>query len=81
MHYEYTNRPGFLLGFIDFFTAGLFFLLYMPLGGLQDEIESVLGHKVIAYPAPIARYAPSIFISWLFPRHEPTGGSFLSFST
>ena len=41
MHYEYTNRSGFLLGFIDFFTAGLFFLLYMPLGGLQDEIESV----------------------------------------
>lgn len=39
MTFRHTNRPGFLLGFIDFFTAGLFFLLYMPLGGLQDELE------------------------------------------
>ena len=46
MKYKHTNRPGFLLGFIDFFTAGLFFLLYMPLGGLQDELEEILGHKV-----------------------------------
>ena len=28
MKYKHTNRNGFLLGFIDFFTAGLFFLLY-----------------------------------------------------
>ena len=39
MTFKHTNRHGFLLGFIDFFTAGLFFLLYMPLGGLQDELE------------------------------------------
>ena len=39
MTFKRTNRHGFLLGFIDFFTAGLFFLLYMPLGGLQDELE------------------------------------------
>ena len=32
--YKHTKRHGFLLGFVDFFTAGLFFLLYMPLGGL-----------------------------------------------
>ena len=44
--YRHTNRLGFWLGFIDFFTAGLFFLFYMPLGGLQREIESVLGHRV-----------------------------------
>ena len=43
MKYKHTNRPGFLLGFIDFFTAGLFFLLYMPLGGLQDEKAYLLG--------------------------------------
>ena len=49
MKYKHTNRPGFLLGFIDFFTAGLFFLLYMPLGGLQDELEEILGHKVQPY--------------------------------
>ena len=47
MKYKHTNRPGFWLGFVDFFTAGLFFLLYMPLGGLQRELEEVLGHKVI----------------------------------
>ena len=48
MKYEHTHRPGFLLGFIDFSTAGLFFMIYMPLG-LQKEIESVLGHKVMPY--------------------------------
>ena len=32
MEFKHTNRSGFWLGFIDFFTAGLFFLLYMPLG-------------------------------------------------
>ena len=42
MRFKHTNRPGFLLGFIDFFTAGLFFLLYMPYGGLQDELEKIL---------------------------------------
>ena len=49
MTFKRTNRHGFLLGFIDFFTAGLFFLLYMPLGGLQDELEYILNHKMIPY--------------------------------
>ena len=49
MEFKHTNRPGFWLGFIDFFTAGLFFLLYMPLGGLQEELETVLGHKMEPY--------------------------------
>ena len=49
MRFKHTNRPGFWLGFIDFFTAGLFFLLYMPFGGLQDELEEILGHKVMPY--------------------------------
>ena len=44
MRFKHTHRPGFWLGFIDFFTAGLFFLLYMPLGGLQDELDEILGH-------------------------------------
>lgn len=47
--FHHTHRPGFLLGFVDFFTAGLFFLFYMPLSGLQDEIETILGHKVQPY--------------------------------
>ena len=49
MRFRHTNRPGFWLGFIDFFTAGLFFLLYMPLGGLQDELDEILGRKTQRY--------------------------------
>ena len=40
--FAHTDRPGFWLGFIDFFTAGLFFLICMPMG-LQDEIDEILG--------------------------------------
>ena len=49
MRFKHTNRPGFLLGFIDFFTEVIFFLLYMPHGGLQDELEEILGHKLLPY--------------------------------
>jgi hypothetical protein len=59
--YEHTNRPGFLLGFIDFFTAGLFFLIYMRLG-LQEELESVLGHKVMPYWKAYLIGIPTLFI-------------------
>lgn len=45
MRFRHTNRKGFLIGFIDFFTAGLFLLLYMPLSGLQKEIDEILGYK------------------------------------
>ena len=61
MKYAHTNRPGFLLGFIDFFTAGFFFLLYMPLG-LQAELESVLGHKVMPYWKAYLLGIPTLFI-------------------
>lgn len=60
--YKHTNRPGFLLGFIDFFTAGLFFLLYMPYGGLQDELEEILGHKLIPYWKAYLLGIPTLFI-------------------
>ncbi len=51
MDFKHTNRHGFLLGFVDFFTAGLFFLAYMPLG-LQDEIEKYWegGHRDTGSP-------------------------------
>ena len=62
MKYKHTNRPGFLLGFIDFFTAGLFFLLYMPLGGLQDELEEILGHKFRPYWKAYLLGVPTLFI-------------------
>ena len=62
MTFKYTNRHGFLLGFIDFFTAGLFFLLYMPLGGLQDELEYILNHKMIPYWKAYLLGIPTLFI-------------------
>ena len=62
MRFKHTNRPGFLLGFIDFFTAGLFFLLYMPLGGLQKELEDILGHKVRPYWQTYLLGIPTLFI-------------------
>ena len=62
MKFNHTNRPGFLLGFIDFFTAGLFFLLYMPFGGLQDELEVILGHKLLPYWKAYLLGVPTLFI-------------------
>ena len=43
MQFKHTHRPGFLFGLIDFCTIGLFFLFYMPLSGLQDELDEILG--------------------------------------
>lgn len=62
MRFRHTNRPGLLLGLIDFFTAGVFFLLYMPLGGLQDEIDEVLGYKTQRYWVAYALGIPTLFI-------------------
>ncbi len=62
MRFKHTNRPGFLLGFIDFFTAGLFFLLYMSYGGLQDELEEILGHKLLPYWKAYLLGIPALFI-------------------
>ena len=62
MRFEHTNRRGFWLGFIDFFTAGLFFLLYMPLGGLQDELDAVLGRRTQRYYIAYLLGIPTLFI-------------------
>ena len=62
MRFKHTNRPGFLLGFVDFFTAGLFFLFYMPFGGLQKEIEDVLGHRIMPYGVAYLLGIPTLFI-------------------
>ena len=61
MEFKHTHRPGFLLGFIDFFTAGLFFLVYMRLG-LQDELETILGHKLLPYWKAYLLGIPTLFI-------------------
>ena len=62
MRFKHTNRLGFLFGFIDFFTAGIFLLLYMPFGGLQDELEEILGHKVMPYWKAYLLGIPTLFI-------------------
>ena len=48
MRFRHTNRPGFLLGMTDFFTAGLLFLIYMQCG-LQDELDEILGRRTQRY--------------------------------
>ena len=62
MTFKHTNRPGFLFGFIDFFTAGFFFLFYMPLSGLQDEIDFILGHPTMKYWKAYLLGIPTLFI-------------------
>ena len=61
MRFRHTNRPGFWLGFIDFFTAGLFFLVYMQLG-LQDELDEILGRKTQHYYIAYLLGIPTLFI-------------------
>ena len=66
MRFKHTRRPGFLLGFVDFFTAGLFFLLYMPLGGLQDELDEILGRRTQRYWKAYLLGIPTLFLYPLF---------------
>ena len=61
MRFQHTNRPGFLLGFIDFFTAGLFFLVYMR-HGLQDELDEILGHRTQRYTVAYLLGIPTLFL-------------------
>ena len=50
-----------MLGFIDFFTAGLFFLVYMQ-KGLQDELDFILGRKTEKYYIAYLKGIPTLFI-------------------
>ena len=59
--FQYTNRKGFWIGFIDFFTAGIF-LLFMPLSGLQDEINEILEHNTLPYWKAYLLGIPTLFI-------------------
>ena len=62
MTFPHTNRPGFLFGLVDFCTAGLFFLFYMPLGGLQDELDQILGRRTQRYWVAYLLGIPTAFI-------------------
>lgn len=59
--FEHTDRKGFWLGFIDFFTAGLFFVFYMK-NGLQEELDEVLGKKTQKYHIAYLFGIPNLFI-------------------
>lgn len=62
MIFKHTNRPGFWFGLIDFCTAGLFLLFYMPLGGLQDELDYILGRRTQRYWVAYLLGIPTLFI-------------------
>ncbi|MBQ8093313.1 MAG: DUF4234 domain-containing protein [Clostridia bacterium] len=62
MKFRHTNRPGFWIGFIDFFTAGIFLLFYMPLGGLQDELDEILGRRTQRYFLAYLLGIPTLFL-------------------
>ena len=62
MRFKHTHRPGFWIGFVDFFTAGVFLLFYMPLGGLQDEIDEILGHPTLKYWKAYLLGIPTLFV-------------------
>ena len=62
MRFEHTNRKGFWLGFADFFTAGLFFVVYMSRGGLQAELDEVLGRRTQRYWVAYLLGVPDFFL-------------------
>ena len=62
MRFAHTDRNGYLLGIADFVSLGLLFLLYMPFGGLQDELEEVLGHPVRPYWQAYLLGIPTLFL-------------------
>ena len=62
MTFKHTNRAGFWLGIVDFCTFGLFFLFYMPLNGLQDELDFILGRRTQRYWIAYLLGIPTLFI-------------------
>ena len=62
MQFKHTNRHGFRLGIVDFLTFGLFFLCYMPLGGLQQELDVILGRRTQRYWVAYLLGIPTLFV-------------------
>ena len=60
--FNHTNREGFWIGLVDLFTGGIFLLFYIPLSGLQDEIEEILDEKIMPYWKAYLLGIPTLFI-------------------
>lgn len=61
MRFKHTDRKGFWIGFLDFFTAGLFLMVYMPMG-LQAELDEILGRRTERYWSAYLKGIPTLFI-------------------
>lgn len=61
MRFKNAKRLGLLLGAVDFCTAGLFFLFYIPLS-IQGEVEYILKKKVQPYWVAYLIGIPTLFI-------------------
>ena len=61
MRFQHTHRKGFLIGLVDFMTAGLFLLFYMP-RGLQAERDEILGHRTQRYAVAYILGIPTLFV-------------------
>ncbi len=66
MRFTHTDRKGFWIGFIDFFTAGIFLLFYMSYGGLQKELDEVLGYPTQKYWKAYLLGIPDFFLYTLW---------------
>ena len=61
VRFRHTNRKGFLIGLVDFMTAGIFLLFYMPMG-LQGELDEILGRRTQRYYVAYLLGIPTLFI-------------------
>ena len=61
MKFPHTHRQGFLIGLVDFCTAGIFLLVYMPLS-LQRELDAILGRRTQRYYIAYLLGIPTLFL-------------------
>lgn len=61
MKFKHTRRLGFLLGAIDFCTAGIFFLFYMHLS-VEKEVDYILKKKTQPYYIAYLIGIPTLFV-------------------
>ena len=62
MRFTHTHRKGFWLGFIDFFTAGLFFLFYASAHARQADVSLLSRTSSIWLRQAYLLGVPTLFI-------------------